>query len=142
MENIATERTKPIKSSAELTEYESFLLSLGRALSQVRSDHGFTQIQLASRARRKQPAIAKIENGPVPNLALRVIYEISNAIPVPLSVLFQMAEAQMVSSSEKVSSNNAWVTAMEEVKKLPPSGQKWIGQIVLNILESSKAIDN
>ncbi len=138
------QQVKEIKDSNKIFGYDAFLASLGKALSRIRLDSGFTQSQLASRANRKQPAIAKIENGPSPNLALRVIYEVSQAVPVPVSTLFQLAEAQLVSSpaSPKNLKREDWSLAMEEVKKLPPNKQAWIGQIILNILQSSKANDN
>jgi len=135
---------KEIEDPKDMLEYDAFLVALGKSLSRIRLDFGFTQNQLASRAHRKQPAIAKIENGPSPNLALRVIYEVTQAIPVPLSVVFQMAEAQLINPQavNKVPKGQDWATAMAEVKKLPPNKQAWIGQIILNILKSSKPTDN
>jgi transcriptional regulator with XRE-family HTH domain len=132
------------EANNNMLEYDAFLASLGKALSRIRLDFGFTQSQLASRAHRKQPAIAKIENGPSPNLALRVIFEITQAMPVPLSVVFQMAESQLVNQQHvlKTPQRQDWTLAMAEVKKLPPNRQAWIGQIILNILESTKPSDN
>lgn len=48
----------------EGTEYKAFLWALGKAITHIRRDSCLTQSQLAARAKRKQPAIAKLENGP------------------------------------------------------------------------------
>jgi len=105
----------PLENDSKTTgDYADFLVSLGEALSRIRRDVGLTQGQLASRAGRKQPAIAKIENGPVPNIALRVIYEICQAVPMPLSALFQRAEARLVQTKPaRQFFNEHWRIAME-----------------------------
>ena len=103
----------------------------------MRKDSNLTQGELAERVQKQQPAVAKIENGPTQNVALRVLYEIAEAIPVPLSRIFQMTEAKLSYGVQKELTSGSWQHAVAEMKKLTPEQQEWLGEIILSILKGS-----
>ncbi len=116
--------------------YDDYLIELGRALTQLRRDTNLTQGELAEKLQKGQPSIAKLENGPTPNVALRNLYEFAEALPVPLSRVFQIAEASLLQGTEKSSASD-WQLAVEEMRKLTPHKQAWLGKVILSILKGS-----
>lgn len=117
--------------------YSEFLEALGKAVVQIRRDLNLTQGELAARVHKQQPSIAKIENGPTQNVALRVLYEIAEAFPVPLSRIFHIAETSLASGLLKDTTDDSWQRAVAEMKKLSPQQQAWLGEIILSILKRS-----
>lgn len=115
--------------------YDDYLIALGEALTQLRRDTNLTQGELAAILQKGQPSVAKLENGPTPNVALRNLYEFAEALPVPLSRVFQLAEASLSKSGEKAVATE-WQIAVDEMKKLTPQRQDWLAQIILSALKS------
>ena len=116
--------------------YSEFLEALGKAVVQIRRDSNLTQGELATRVHKQQPSIAKIENGPTQNVALRVLYEIAEAFPVPISRIFHLAEASLANSHTNPTSDS-WQRAVAEMKKLTPQQQAWLGEVILSVLKRS-----
>lgn len=115
-------------------KYDDYLIALGEAIIQLRRDANLTQGELAERLEKGQPSVAKLENGPTPNVALRNLYELAEALPVPLSRIFQIAEANLSKETEN-SSATSWQKTIEEMKKLTPQKQAWLGDIFLTVLK-------
>lgn len=116
--------------------YEEYLEAIGKAVAQIRKGSNLTQVELGDRIQKGQSSVAKVENGPTPNVALRVLFEIAAAFPIPLSRVFQIAEANLSYGMQK-GSQDSWQLAVAEMKKLDPVKQEWLGEIILNILKGS-----
>ena len=80
------------KESMENTDYQRLLLALGQTLATARVNAGMTQEELGDLLQKGQSAVAKVERQPGPNIALRVIFELAEALGLSLSDVFLAAE--------------------------------------------------
>jgi transcriptional regulator with XRE-family HTH domain len=62
-------------------------LTLGTVVRRLREDRGFTQIDLAQRARMSQGYLAALERGLRTNPSLRMLHQLANALGVPVTDL-------------------------------------------------------
>ena len=118
--------------------YARFLKNLGKALGEVRKESGYTQEEFGQITNRRQSAIGKMERGPVPNLPLRVIYEVANAIPMALSTLIKQAEQKSESESamrKQPKSKERWPIVYQKIEALPPKRKEQIAKVIENVLD-------
>jgi transcriptional regulator with XRE-family HTH domain len=123
-----------VKTTAE---YDEFLVALSQSLRDIRVSNGYTQMELAKKANRVQSSIAKLESSPSPDLALRVIFEIGQALSLPLSELFKVAEnrSAVTKGKKKREREDSWIHLQQDLAALPPQKRNWVGKVVSDLIE-------
>ncbi len=114
-------------------DYDDFLLALGESFASVRKRSQLTQAEFGAKTGRGQSAIGKMERGPVPNVSLRVIYEMAEAFGVSLSELFKMTEGRLGKEAEEA--EVSWPKLSKAVDKLPKGKKESVTRIVGELLE-------
>ncbi len=115
-------------------DYENFLQALGESFALVRKRSQLTQAEFGAKTGRGQSAIGKMERGPVPNVSLRVIYEMAEAFGVSLSELFQMTEGRL-GKDGRGEDAVSWTKVAKVVDKLPKEKKESVTRIVGELLE-------
>ena len=113
--------------------FDDFREALGLALRRARLRKGYTQAELGAKARRTQSAIGKLERGPLPGVALNVLYEVCQAIPVSLVEVFN--EAARLCDEKTFRSKST--IPFDSIKRLPKEKQLSICKIVEEALTLS-----
>jgi len=123
-------------------EYAIFLKTLGEVFAEARRAANLTQAELGAQTGRGQSAIGKIERAPVQNTPLRVLYELSNALDIPLSEIFFTAESKASLSVGTSSHKEKWPAVIKSVNALPKQHREWVADMVLGLLQRDRQPDN
>src|SRR4026209_2661457 len=100
-------------------DYGSFLNALGSMVHELRVENGFTQKELAKKARRSQSSIARVEGDPPDEISLKVFFEIADGLSMNLSDLVRLAEIQ--SNILKKNSSKESTEVLNKLKTLVES---------------------
>jgi transcriptional regulator with XRE-family HTH domain len=121
-------------------DYEKFIRAIGETIHEKRLASGITQGDLGKLTGRNQSTIAKIENGPLPNVGIKVVFEIASALSLTASELFELAETK--STPENKKKNQAPDSAAKKIQKgleaLPPKKRKWLEGIFIELVRGSQ----
>ncbi|MBI2601902.1 MAG: hypothetical protein HYW48_02500 [Deltaproteobacteria bacterium] len=85
---------------------------------------------------RNQSTIAKIERGPIPNVGVKVVYEMASALNMSVSELFDVAEAKSMVEHKKKSGatvDASWKKIQRALETLPPKKRKWLEAVFLEL---------
>ncbi len=117
-------------------DFDKLVKAVGQTIYERRVELGMTQIDLGKLTGRNQSTIAKIEKGPLPNVGVKVVYDMANALSIPVSELFDIAEAKSLLELKKRSSGPAdtsWKKIQRALETLPPKKRKWLENVFLEL---------
>ena len=120
--------------------FDELIYAIGKTLHEKRMSSGLTQTDLGKLTGRNQSTIAKIENGPLSNVGVKVIYEIANALALNLSEIIDIAEAKTFHEPNKKNkkSSNSWNKIRRAFENLPREKQKWLENIFLELIQGTQ----
>ena len=121
-------------------DYEKFIKAVGHTIQEQRLAQGLTQTDLAKLSGRNQSFIAKIENGPVPNVGIKVIYDLAIALSLPIAGLLETAALKAMPESRKRGDGSSilgWKRIQDGLESLPLKKRKALENIFLELIRNS-----
>ncbi len=117
-------------------DFDKLVRAVGQTVYEKRVELGMTQLDLGKLTARNQSTIAKIEKGPLPNVGVKVVYDMAQALSMSVSELFDVAEAKsMVGLKKKgTTTDSSWKKIQRALETLPPKKQKWLESIFLELV--------
>ena len=119
------------------SNYESFVKAIGQTIYERRSSSAMTQGDLGKATGRNQSTIAKIEKGPLPNVGIKVVYEIAQALDMSTSELLAVAESKSSSIKKKAGADTSLKKIERMLESLPPKKRKWLENVFFELVRGA-----
>ena len=116
--------------------FERFYRDLGPTLKRIRMEKKITQVELGALSGKPQSSIARLESGAVPDVTLRVLYELLAAMGVSLTEVVSELEGKKIPEIPKSHSaqTKKWESINKQIEAMDDKSRNWALQIFENIL--------
>lgn len=113
-----------------MSEFEGLLTRIGENVKRLRQLNKWTQDELANESDRPQSSIARLERASNGDVGLSLLFQLSQAMNVPVSELVATAEGRKVRTRVGDELKSKWERVKAKVDKLPESERDWVADLV------------